>query len=66
MMHMITLEIVFLPLDYSRYHSVVTGLPLLGWYGLAVVAIAYVTLWTYTHVERPARMWLRIRIGRLG
>lgn len=64
MVHMIVLEICFLPLDYSRYGQQAGPLFILAWLGMSLVVVAVATLWTYNHVEKPARIYLRRLAGR--
>jgi peptidoglycan/LPS O-acetylase OafA/YrhL len=59
MMHMVVLEVCFLPLAYSRYGERAPAAVWLGWYSLALVMIALVTFGTYRYVERPSQIWLR-------
>lgn len=63
MMHMITIEICFLPVSYTRL-STMSGPFLLAWYAVSLGVVAFVTLWTHKHVEKPARAWLRNLLDR--
>lgn len=64
MMHMIVLEICFLPLDYSRLGREAPPALVLAWLAGALVVVALATLWTFRHVEKPARIALRRFAGR--
>ena len=63
MMHMIVLELCFLPLDYTRFGTAAGPLHL-AWLGASLAVIGVVTVWTHNNVEKPARTWLRRLGGR--
>ena len=63
MVHLMTIEIVFAPLTYSRFTRL--GLwPRTGVMLIALAGIALATLAMHRFVEVPARVWLRNRIER--
>jgi peptidoglycan/LPS O-acetylase OafA/YrhL len=64
MVHMIVLELCFLPLDYTRYGSNASPALSLAWLCMSFLVVAATTLWTYNHVEKPARIYLRRLAGR--
>lgn len=64
MVHMIVLELCFLPLDYTRYGIDASPALSLAWLCMSFLVVAATTLWTYNHVEKPARIYLRRLAGR--
>lgn len=64
MMQMVVLELCFLPLDYSRLGREAGPALNLAWLCGSLVIVAMTTLWTYNHVEKPARIYLRHLAGR--
>jgi len=58
MVHLLILEIAFMPLSYTRLGRLGT-VPRLGILAVAFVAIAVATSAMYRFVEVPARTWLR-------
>lgn len=62
MVHMIVMEVVYTPIKISGLRDM-SGWPILAAYAATLAAIALATWLTHRLVERPARVWLRRRVG---
>lgn len=58
MVHMIVLELCFLPLDYTRYGSNASPALSLAWLCMSFLVVAATTLWTYPITSRSQRVFI--------